>query len=52
MLVATFSFAITAVYAAPGDWDEAFAEFERAKEGMVTSVVRRKVLFKIVATDG
>jgi hypothetical protein len=38
VLVAAFSFAITAVYAALGDWDEAFAEFERAQEGMVTSV--------------
>jgi len=47
-----FLFAITAVYAALGDWDEAFAEFERAQEGMVTSVTRRKVLGRIVATDG
>jgi len=51
-LVAAFSFAITTVYAAPGDWNEAFAEFERAWEGMVTSVAQRKVLFKTVAADG
>jgi hypothetical protein len=35
----TLSFAITTVYAALGDRDEAFAQLERAQEGMVTSVV-------------